>query len=106
LGSPGFPGKPFSEDITRLSNVRTRKLDEYFEKRIPKYAILSHTWGEDEVTFREFDFIIGPPRTSQIDGCCAQALKGGFEYVWIDTCCIDKSSSAELSEAVNTMFAW
>jgi hypothetical protein len=61
----------------RLLNVRTRELEEFFEKRIPKYAILSHTWGEDEVTFREFDFVVGPRRTSlKIDGCCAQALKG------------------------------
>lgn len=30
----------------------------------------------------------------------------GYEYVWIDTCCIDKTSSAELSEAINSMFAW
>lgn len=26
--------------------------------------------------------------------------------MWVDTCCIDKSSSAELSEAINSMFAW
>jgi hypothetical protein len=33
-------------------------------------------------------------------------LEHGFNYVWIDTCCIDKSSSAELQEAVNSMFKW
>jgi hypothetical protein len=37
---------------------------------------------------------------------CAQARKDGYEYVWVDTCCIDKSSSAELSEAINSMFEW
>ncbi|KAH8654031.1 hypothetical protein BGZ60DRAFT_435868 [Tricladium varicosporioides] len=30
----------------------------------------------------------------------------GFDYIWIDTCCIDKSSSAELSETIDSMFAW
>ena len=34
------------------------------------------------------------------------AKEAGFEYIWIDTCCIDKSSSAELSEAINSMFKW
>jgi len=29
-----------------------------------------------------------------------------YNHVWIDTCCIDKSSSAELSEAINSMFRW
>ena len=91
----------------RLLNVRTKILEEFFEKKIPRYAILSHTWGEDEVTFREFDPVLGPKRTStKIDGCCTQALAEGYDYVWIDTCCIDKSSSAELSEAINSMFAW
>jgi len=43
---------------------------------------------------------------SKIRGCCAQASSDGWEYVWIDSCCIDKSSSAELSEAINSMFFW
>jgi hypothetical protein len=91
----------------RLLNVKTMKLEEFFEKNIPAYAILSHTWGEDEITFREFDPILAARRTSKkIDGCCARTVKDGFNYVWIDTCCIDKSSSAELSEAINSMFAW
>jgi hypothetical protein len=91
----------------RLLNVHTKRLKEYFEKRTPNYATLSHTWGEDEVTFREFDPILGPRRTSaKIEGCCAQALEDGNNYVWIDTCCIDKSRSAELSEAIHSMFAW
>jgi hypothetical protein len=91
----------------RLLNVKTMKLEEFFEKIIPKYAILSHTWGENEITFREFDPVLGARRTSKkIDGCCTRTVKDGFDYVWIDTCCIDKSSSAELSEAINSMFAW
>jgi len=91
----------------RLLNVKTMKLEEFFEKSIPAYAILSHTWGEDEITFREFDPVLGARRTSKkIDGCCTRTVKDGFDYVWIDTCCIDKSSSAELSEAINSMFAW
>ncbi|PMD16890.1 hypothetical protein NA56DRAFT_730642, partial [Hyaloscypha hepaticicola] len=43
---------------------------------------------------------------SKVTGCCAQAALDGWEYVWIDSCCIDKTSSAELSEAINSMFRW
>jgi hypothetical protein len=27
-------------------------------------------------------------------------------WVWVDTCCINKSSSSELQEAINSMFSW
>ena len=42
----------------------------------------------------------------KIKDCCASALDAGFKYVWIDTCCIDKTNSTELSEAINSMFCW
>jgi hypothetical protein len=90
----------------RLLNAKTKKLEEFFDKTIPKYAILSHTWGENEVTVRDFGDFLGRRKSIKIDGCCAQVLKNRLDYVWIDTCCIDKSSSAELSEAINSMFAW
>jgi hypothetical protein len=91
----------------RLLHVSTRDLHE-FSSDPPRYAILSHTWGKEEVTFED---LRKPNHTSKlgykkIDGCCKQAQLGGFEWVWIDTCCIDKSSSAELSETINSMFAW
>jgi hypothetical protein len=41
-----------------------------------------------------------------VKGICILAREYGLQYAWIDTCCIDKSSSAELSEAINSMFAW
>ena len=34
------------------------------------------------------------------------AAADGFHYIWIDTCCIDKASSAELSEAINSTYRW
>jgi hypothetical protein len=43
---------------------------------------------------------------TKILGCCRQAALSGWEYAWIDSCCIDKTSSAELSEAINSMFKW
>ncbi|KAI2470929.1 HET-domain-containing protein [Annulohypoxylon bovei var. microspora] len=92
----------------RLLQVHTRQLEEYDGQSAPPYAILSHTWEKREVTFQN---ISNPHHKSyegymKIDGCCRQAAKDGLEYVWIDTCCIDKSSSAELSEGINSMFQW
>ena len=82
----------------RLLHAETRKL-EYFQANPPRYAILSHTWGDAEIIFD--DFQPGTtPSSIKIDGCCKTALQYGVGYVWIDTCCIDKSSSAELSEAM------
>lgn len=43
---------------------------------------------------------------SKIEGCCRQAILAGYDWVWIDTCCIDKSSAAEISEAINSMYGW
>ena len=43
---------------------------------------------------------------NKIKECCRQAKDAGLSYAWVDTCCIDKTSSAELSEAINSMFAW
>jgi len=42
----------------------------------------------------------------KIKRCCEVALSDGFKYAWVDTCCIDKSSSSELSEAINSMYRW
>ncbi|ETS79366.1 hypothetical protein PFICI_09219 [Pestalotiopsis fici W106-1] len=78
---------------------------------IPAYAILSHTWGPDseEVSFQdaqEYERIPPTMGRRKFDGSCAQAVKDGLDYVWIDTCCIDKTNSTELSEAINSMFRW
>jgi hypothetical protein len=92
----------------RLINVEFMKLEEFMEDQTPPYTILSHTWGNEEVTFK--DFISGEYQHmkgySKLRGCCRLSRQDGYEYTWIDTCCIDKSSSAELSEAINSMFRW
>jgi hypothetical protein len=85
-------------------------LAEYMGEQIPPYAILSHTWGEDheEVSFRDLTESKGTEKTGykKLQFCGTQATKDGLEFFWIDTCCIDKSSSAELTEAINSMFRW
>ncbi|KAE8329169.1 heterokaryon incompatibility protein-domain-containing protein [Aspergillus sergii] len=92
----------------RLLRTHPIELVEFTPDRIPDYAILSHTWGEEEVLFTNMQNCTGQTRSawSKVQGACAQARADGFDYIWIDTCCIDKSSSAELSEAINSMFTW
>jgi Heterokaryon incompatibility protein (HET) len=79
-------------------------------KNVPPYAILSHTWGADtdEVTFRDLIDNTGKSKAGydKIRFCGEQARRDGLQYFWVDTCCIDKSSSAELTEAINSMFRW
>lgn len=77
---------------------------------IPPYAILSHTWGPDdeEITFKDVKKKRGKDKSGfkKVEFCLQQAANDGLQYCWVDTCCIDKSSSAELSEAINSMFSW
>ena len=77
------------------------------------YAILSHVWIGQEQTFQDLRGLIAegaqldhPKVSSKIRGACNVANAHGYSWVWIDTCCIDKTSSAELSEAINSMFQW
>ncbi|KAL1944197.1 hypothetical protein VTO73DRAFT_3382 [Trametes versicolor] len=42
--------------------------------------------------------------SEKIKGICKVARENGYRLIWIDSCCIDKSSSAELAEAINSMF--
>lgn len=94
----------------RLLHCRTLELEDYFQNAAPSYTILSHTWEKEELTCQEILNIHGSHEYAKkkagylkIVNCCKQAIEDGFEYVWIDTCCIDKSSSAELSEAINSV---
>jgi ankyrin repeat protein len=77
---------------------------------IPPYAILSHTWGpnSNEVSYQDMinGTAIDKLAYSKFTFCIEQATKDNLTYFWIDTCCIDKSSSAELSEAITSMFRW
>ena len=77
---------------------------------IPPYAILSHTWGEDEdeVTFKDMETGTGRGKAGyrKIQFCGERATKDGLQYFWIDTCCINRSNNVELSEAINSMFRW
>ena len=92
----------------RLINTVSLKLEEFFETKIPKYAILSHTWADGEISYKDFVKYrnLEAAGWTKIRNCCKFAHDRGHDYVWIDTCCIDKKSSAELSEAINSMCCW
>lgn len=79
---------------------------------IPPYAILSHTWGadEDEISFQDLTLNIETKKDRygyrKIEFCGKQAAAHGLQRFWVDTCCINKDSSAELQEAITSMFRW
>jgi hypothetical protein len=92
----------------RLINTHTLQFEEFFENSIPAYAILSHTWTNDEVSYEEYlaKKNLDSHGFKKIQQTCKQALSRGLLYAWVDTCCINKTSSAELTEAINSMFKW
>ena len=93
------------------------KVLELRDDEVTEYVILSHRWGEQEVGYDEIVELAKMDKEKrdeirQRDGyrkildSCKQAEKDGYEWLWVDTCCIDKRSSAELSEAINSMYRW
>lgn len=95
----------------RLINTSTLRLEDFRStSRLPDYAILSHRWRAafEEVTFH--DFLDGTKRDTagwaKIVDFCKVALADDLKYCWIDTCCINKESSAEETRSINSMFAW
>ena len=96
---------------------RRAKVLEFSDDGATEYAILSHRWVGQEVDYDEMVELAKMERKErneirQRDGyrkilqSCERAQKDGYEWLWVDTCCIDKRSSAELSEAINSMYRW
>ncbi|KAI6118529.1 hypothetical protein EDD16DRAFT_1726773 [Pisolithus croceorrhizus] len=80
------------------------------------YAILWHRWGA-EVGYEEMIGLMKMEKEEReevkqhagyrgIIKSCEQATMDGYKWLWIDTCCIDKRSSSELSEAIYSMYRW
>ena len=99
----------------RLLHVKKKKLEDYIGQETPKYAILSHCWRPkgDEILYEDVEYAEPELWQEKKRGAAEKVIKAceeadflGIEYIWIDTCCIDKRSSSELSEAINSMFLW
>lgn len=91
----------------RLLNTRTFEFKDFYE-RVPKYAILSHRWENEKITCRivEERQQENVPGWAKVRDCCMLARTRHVQWIWVDTCCIDKTSSSELSEAINSMYRW
>ena len=93
----------------RLLNCRTLEFLEFRDDRkAPRYAILSHRWEDDEVSFQDMNSSNCTSKRGfqKNERTCEQANLDGLEYVWIDTCCIDKTDAVELQRSINSMFRW
>ena len=92
----------------RLLNVRTYELAENLQGT--QYAILSHRWYDQEITFRTLDpaklkdLNIQTPQLEKIRGACARARADRLDWIWMDSCCIDRDSSEQLRRTINSMF--
>jgi hypothetical protein len=89
----------------RLMNVHTKTFEEIGQEK-PHYAILSHTWGDEEILYQD---ILNKRSTTEsgwmkILKFCEIAAADGCTFVWIDTCCIDKTNSTELFMSINSMY--
>jgi hypothetical protein len=93
----------------RLIHTKTKTLMEFESTEAPPYAILSHTWSGAEITYQD---LINARKAgkeagyAKLENGCRVAAAAGFEFFWLDTCCIDKTNMVELSEAINSMFQW
>ncbi|KUI67219.1 Vegetative incompatibility protein HET-E-1 [Cytospora mali] len=107
-----FQGETTNTSTMRLMNTTTLVIQEFpSEEDLPEFAILSHTWGKtgEECSLQDMtrpEVVSEKPGYRKIKLCCDQALIDGLEWAWVDTCCIDKTSTAELSEAINSMYRW
>jgi len=104
-----LPSRRLANKRDNASNQRPdTEIGEFLGELAPPYAILSDTWGDgkDEVSFRNLDdgrIKNATRRLKKLVGCCSQTLQDGVEYVWIDTCSIDKSNAIELGDFI---FKW
>lgn len=86
---------------------------QFTSSKIPQYAILSHRWEQDEdqeVLLKDLtgDSVLAKAKKGcrKLELCIQKAQDDGLRYFWIDSSCIDRSSSAELSEAITSMYRW
>ncbi|KAK5658815.1 hypothetical protein OQA88_1627 [Cercophora sp. LCS_1] len=95
----------------RLLNTATRKLETFTGSEVPLYAVFSHRWTSREVAFHDLERVSvccwdHNDSFVKLRNLCSIAAADGLDYVWIDTCCIDKTNSTEFSAAINSMHRW
>ncbi|OQE17571.1 hypothetical protein PENSTE_c020G06726 [Penicillium steckii] len=95
---------------TKELQAGTFELKVFDGYQIPPYAILSHTWEDEELTLQDMEGDCLRAKSKKgfekVYQLCSLARADDIEYAWIDTCCIDKTSSEEITEAINSMYVW
>ncbi|KAI6128088.1 hypothetical protein EDD16DRAFT_1892624 [Pisolithus croceorrhizus] len=100
--------------LSRRSSPNSRQLEVEIKDVVSEYfafATLSHRWGSGEPLLRDVEGknvydLGGTDGLAKLQDFCILALQHSFQWAWSDTCCIDKDSSAELQEAIGSMFSW
>jgi len=95
------------------STLELRKFGTGSAEARPPYATLSHCWfdDDDEVFFQDLLYqhskaIDRKRGYAKLEAACRLALSMKIGWLWVDTACIDRSSTAELSESINSMYRW
>ncbi|KAF4913378.1 Vegetative incompatibility protein HET-E-1 [Colletotrichum fructicola] len=84
----------------------TKHISEYDP---PLYAVLSHTWGPEEVMYEDLvgdrSKAVAKAGFTKIREACRIAFEEyHLEYLWTDTCCTDRKNEAELNASINSSF--
>lgn len=100
----------------RLINIRELRFKEFRDDKVPPYGIVSHRWGNDEVTYHAFEVRKQNDRPGsrrvqgygKVLGCSEFVVRyrPDIEWMWIDSCCVDQTNPSELSRSINSMFQW
>ncbi|KAF7912744.1 uncharacterized protein EAF01_001765 [Botrytis porri] len=91
---------------TLMKVSRLAHIIDYFCRPFLDSLTSPFEWVEEEATFedvRNGDFN-QKKGFAKLECCRKRAREDEYDWVWVDTCCIDKSSPAELSEAINSMY--
>jgi WW domain/Heterokaryon incompatibility protein (HET) len=103
--------------LLKVDDDKNLEFSDFFDEDVPEYAILSHRWEKQEpgqppqeITYHDFLNLTEAKKATlgykKIVKTAQKAREHRHKWIWVDTCCIDKSSSAELTEAINSMFRW
>lgn len=104
-GNNAFGGSPDPQNnIMWLLNATSRKLELFRGKQKPKYAVLFHLWERGEISFSDLSHVPNTTATDRkVDMSCRLALAWSIEYIWIDTCCVNRFSRTEQAVAIGNM---
>lgn len=86
----------------RLLNVHTFTLEAFYASgAAPAYAILSHTWGDEEVEYQDLQDLDAAQKKAGFDKIrhtCDQAKEHGLHYAWVDTCCASRVCASTMGD--------